>query len=373
MAKRSHLYRYHKERGKIVEFAGYEMPLWYSGILEEHMAVRNSAGLFDVSHMGRFWIIGKQATNFLDHVLPSDVARVKPQRAFYSTICNDSGGIVDDTVTSKFSEEKYLMVVNAANIEKDYNWLKGRMGGFEAELHDSSEESALIAIQGPTATEILQKVSRVNLQDVKRFGVVESVISGESCILSRTGYTGEDGFEIAVPNCPRDSPEKVEKIWDAILANETVIPCGLGARDLLRLEAGMCLYGQDLDDSTTPIEASISFVVGRDKKADYAGKEIIERQLKEGTQRKRVSFFMISDGIPRHGYEITFAGNKIGEVTSGSFSPILKKGIGMAYTHPEFSEIGSKFSVKLRNIDRPAEVVKTPFYDTDKFGYARKC
>jgi aminomethyltransferase len=377
MSKKSHLYRFHKEKGKLTEFGGYEMPLWYGGILEEHRAVRDCAGLFDVSHMGRFWVEGTGATGFLDEALPSDVSKVKPMRAFYSTICNDDGGIVDDVVTLKISDQKYLMVVNAANIDKDFSWLDSRIKvspSRSATLSNASEDSALIAVQGPKSQAILQRLTDIDLSAIKRFGVAKGRVSGEECLLSRTGYTGEDGFEIAILDTRVDNPLRAEKVWNSLIASgksDGLMPCGLGARDLLRLEAGMCLYGQDIDDSTTPVEGSLSFVVSTSKQAEYPGRARIERQLREGPERKRVAFQMVGDGIPRHGYEVTMAGAPIGHVTSGSFSPILKKGIGMAYVSPAFSELGKSFSVRLRNLERPAEVVKTPFYDASKYGYSR--
>ncbi|MGI0081558.1 MAG: glycine cleavage system aminomethyltransferase GcvT, partial [Nitrososphaerales archaeon] len=320
MGKKSHLYSYHKENGKLTEFGGFEMPLWYRSIIEEHNAVRNSAGLFDVSHMGRFVIQGEGATPFLNYVLPSDTARVKPARAFYSAICNEAGGIIDDTVTNKFSGTDYTMVVNASNRDKDISWLRNHSNSFSVEIKDDSDNSALLAFQGPLSLQLMQKIADIDLNSIRRFATASCNISGVKCIVSRTGYTGEDGFEITVLDTPLDEPKKAEIVWNKLLElgkDRGIFPCGLGARDSLRLEAGMCLYGNDIDDTTTPVEASLDGIVGIDKQADYVGKSQIVTQLKSGTLRKRVAFSMLTGGIPRHGHEMKLAGSKVGTVTSG--------------------------------------------------------
>lgn len=375
MAKKSHLYTFHKEQGRLTEFSGFDMPLWYRGIIEEHSAVRNAAGLFDVSHMGRFAIKGRDSTTFLNHVLPSDARKVKSERAFYSTILNDKGGIVDDTVTNKLGESDYLMVVNAGNREKDWNWLQDHVGAFSVEIKDLSDQIALIAFQGPLAVPLLQMlVEGIDLNGIKRFGLAYCNIMDKKCLVSRTGYTGEDGFEIAVLDTPLDDPSNALTIWNKLLEigrNKGVLPCGLGARDSLRLEAGMCLYGNDIDDTTTPIEADLSYVVSTDKDEKYEGRSIIESQIKIGTRRKRIAFSMQSGGIPRHGYELKFSGSTIGTVTSGTFSPTVKNGIGMGYVPPELSERGQVIIVQVRSNEHIASVVVTPFYDTKLYGYKR--
>lgn len=371
--KKSHLYEYHREHGKITEFAGFDMPLWYRGIIEEHNAVRNAAGLFDVSHMGRFSVRGKDATRFLDHLFPSDVSKVKLNRAFYSMLCKENAGILDDTVTNKLGESDYIVVVNSSNREKDMNWMRSKVGNFDVEIEDDSNNSALIAFQGPLAQQLLQKICEGDLSTIRRFGLARSKVSGEDCIVSRTGYTGEDGFEIDVLDCPLDNPEKATKIWNNILSlgkEFGVLPCGLGARDSLRLEAGMCLYGNDMDETTSPVEASLESVVSTSKSEPYFGRETIERQLKEGTKRKRVAFSMQS-GVPRHGYEIKTAGQKTGVVTSGTFSPTIKKGIGMGYVPPDLASIGTTLTIQIRNAEQSANVVSPPFYDTTLFGNKR--
>jgi aminomethyltransferase len=374
LARKSHLYPFHQQYGKLTEFSGFEMPLWYRGIIEEHNAVRNAAGLFDVSHMGRFLIKGSGSTSFLNFVLPSDAKKIRANRAFYSALCNENGGIVDDTVTNKLADDEYIMVVNAGNREKDWNWLQKHSERFPIELEDLSDNIALIAIQGPLASILLQKFSDIDLAALKRFALAYCNIDEIKCLVSRTGYTGEDGFEIAVLDSPVDEPSKAMKIWNDILESgktRGVLPCGLGARDSLRLEAGMCLYGNDIDDTTTPVEADLEFIISDEKNDRYLGKEVISAQKKNGVKRKRVPFAMESSGIPRHNHEIRFAGSKIGIVTSGTFSPTLKKGIGMGYVPPELSSKGQTFSILVRNSELPASVVSTPFYDQTLFGYKR--
>ncbi|MHB8567790.1 MAG: glycine cleavage system aminomethyltransferase GcvT [Nitrososphaerales archaeon] len=368
------MFEFHKDHGKITEFGGFDMPLWYRGIVEEHNAVRNAAGLFDVSHMGRFSINGPDATRFLDHVLPTKVNEVKEGRAFYSAILNENGGIVDDIVTNKYSASEYLMVVNAANRKKDLAWLSEHLERFSVEIEDVSESTALVAFQGPLAIGISQKLCDVELASLRRFSFAPCNFAGEKSLVSRTGYTGEDGVEITIFDCPINSPEKALKVWGKILtAGEStgVLPCGLGARDSLRLEAGMCLYGQDIDDTTSPLEAGLESIVSLDKADAFIGRESIEIQSKKGVSRKRASFSMLDTGIPRHGYDVTMAGKGIGLVSSGTFSPTIKKGIGMAYVPPVISATGSRFSINLRGSDKQAEVVTVPFYDTTKFGYKR--
>jgi len=351
------------------------MPLWYKGIIEEHNAVRSAAGLFDVSHMGRFLIEGKDATSFLNYCLPSDAGKLRDGRAFYSTICNSSGGIVDDIIADKFSQSKYMMVVNAANREKDFKWLDERSMNYSVTVNDQSDSTALIAFQGPLASSILQRISDVDLAEIKRFAFARCRIVEHDCLVSRTGYTGEDGFEIMVYDTPLSDPIKALAIWEKLLQlgqTHGVLPCGLGARDSLRLEAGMCLYGQDIDDTTTPIEAALESVVSASKTEDYIGREFIENQLRNGVTRKRVSFLLPDSGIPRHGYDLDFAGKKIGVVTSGSFSPTVKKGIGMGYVPPALSSSGAHFTVNVRNSEKKAEVITPPFYDTSMYGFKRK-
>ncbi len=350
------------------------MPLWYTSIVDEHNAVRNFAGLFDVSHMGRFAIEGKDATSFLNNVFPSDASKVKNNRAFYSVICNESGGIIDDTVTNKYSDVSYTIVVNAANREKDWKWLVDHMGSLAVELKDISDDTALIAFQGPLAVSLMQAICDLDLNSIRRFALASCKLDAVRCIVSRTGYTGEDGFEIMVMDTPIAAPDKAEKIWKKLLGlgkDRGVLPCGLGARDSLRLEAGMCLYGNDIDESTTPIESALESIVNIEKAEGYPGRAFIEEQLKKGTTRRRIAFSMLAGGIPRHGQEIKLASTKVGAVTSGTFSPTLKKGIGIGYVRPQLSHVGNTVSIQVREADMAACVVSTPFYDTTKYGYKR--
>lgn len=375
MGKHSHLFDFHAAHAKITEFGGFDMPLWYEGIIEEHNAVRNAAGIFDVSHMGRFKISGNEATQFLDRVLPSNVQNVKEGRAFYSALLNQDGGIIDDTVTNKISPSEYIMVVNAANRDKDLHWLLSKKSSFDCEVDDFSDNSALIAIQGPHATRISQKLSSIDLRTLKRYSFAFCDFDEESALVSRTGYTGEDGIEVAILETKINSPEKALKVWNDVLnsgQDEGLKPCGLGARDSLRLEAGMCLYGQDMDESTTPLEASLDSIVDLQKQTDFFGRATLEKQARDGTVRRRVPFVMTENGIPRHGYNVTLAGSKIGIVTSGTFSPTTRKGIGMAYVPNDLSKVGDHFSIDLRGQSKTAEVVNVPFYDTTRFGYKRK-
>ncbi|MDA4112374.1 MAG: glycine cleavage system aminomethyltransferase GcvT [Thaumarchaeota archaeon] len=374
MARRSHLYEYHKINGKITEFSGFDMPLWYKGIIDEHMAVRTAAGLFDVSHMGRIWIRGNEATKYLSYLLPTNPSSIKDNRAFYSTICNYQGGIIDDVITNRFSEDLYMMVVNAGNRDKDLRWLKEIATKFDLALEDFSDESALIALQGPLSIQILQEICDTDLSQIRRFAFRDCKVSGEGAVVSRTGYTGEDGFEITLFDTPVDRPQKALKIWEEILAigsKNGILPCGLGARDSLRLEAGMCLYGQDIDETTSPVEAALESVITVDGR-DFVGKEKIDAQLKSGTVSKRVAFSMIEPGIPRHGYNVMFAGQKIGQVTSGTFSPVLRNGIGMGYVPSQISGLGQRISILMRDAEKYSEITQTPFYDSKKFGYKRE-
>jgi len=350
------------------------MPLWYKGIIDEHMAVRTAAGLFDVSHMGRIWIKGKDSTKFLSYLLPTNPSSLKDYRAFYSAICNFEGGIVDDVITNRFSESLYMMVVNAGNREKDLEWLKEIGSRYDLSIEDFSDESALIAIQGPLSNLILQRICDVDLSTVKRFAFADCRISGEKSLVSRTGYTGEDGFEITVFETPLDRPQKAMKIWTNIIQSGSsfgILPCGLGARDSLRLEAGLCLHGQDIDETTTPVEAALENMITLDDR-DFVGKAKMIEQLRTGPTRKRFAFSMVESGIPRHGFNITLAGQKVGQVTSGTFSPLLKNGIGMGYVPTAISGLGQRISIQIRESEKYAEITRTPFYDTRKYGYKRE-
>jgi len=353
----------------MIEFAGYSLPLYYSSIIAEHLAVRESAGVFDVSHMGRLQIGGKDATTLLERLVPSDISGLKEGRAKYTLLCNERGGIIDDVVTLKITNEQYIVVTNAANREKDLSWMLRNSIGLNVKIDDNSDNTALISIQGPKAAEIIRKMICLNVEQLQRFSHTAAEVAGYKTIVSRTGYTGEDGFEIILPDCSVDSPNKALKVWNEIVKSGAQ-PCGLGARDTLRLEAGMCLYGQDIDDETTPIEAALAWLV-KSGKTGYIGYKRIAQQMQNGVSRVRVCF-VLSDGIARRGYNLIYQGKKVGVVTSGTYSPILKKGIGMGYVDVRYAEPETELDVDIRERLYRAVVKKPPLYDTAKYGWSRR-
>ena len=344
---------------KMHEFAGYNMPIEYSGIIDEHLTVCNGVGVFDVSHMGEFWVKGPHALDFLQKVTSNNVAALVPGKIQYTCFPNEDGGIVDDLLVYQYEPEKYLLVVNASNIEKDWNWcISHNTEG--AELENSSDNMAQLAVQGPKAIQALQKLTDINLADIPYYTFKVGEFAGEkNVIISNTGYTGAGGFELYF------YPDAAMKIWDAVFeagAEFGIKPIGLGARDTLRLEMGVCLYGNDLDDTTSPIEAGLGWITKFVDGKNFTNRSMLEKQKAEGTVRKLVGFEMIDRGIPRHGYELTTAeGDKIGVVTSGTMSPIRKIGIGMGYVKPEYSKIGTEICIDMRGRKLKAVVVKPPF------------
>ena len=344
---------------KMHEFAGYNMPIEYSGIIDEHLTVCNGVGVFDVSHMGEFCVKGPYALDFLQKVTSNNVAALVPGKIQYTCFPNEDGGIVDDLLVYQYEPEKYLLVVNASNIEKDWNWcISHNTEG--AELENSSDNMAQLAVQGPKAIQALQKLTDINLADIPYYTFKVGEFAGEkNVIISNTGYTGAGGFELYF------YPDAAMKIWDAIFeagAEFGIKPIGLGARDTLRLEMGFCLYGNDLDDTTSPIEAGLGWITKFVDGKNFTNRSMLEKQKAEGTVRKLVGFEMIDRGIPRHGYELTTAeGDKIGVVTSGTMSPIRKIGIGMGYVKPEYSKIGTEICIDMRGRKLKAVVVKPPF------------
>ena len=341
------------------EFAGYYMPIEYSGIMDEHLTVVNAVGVFDISHMGEFWVKGPKALEFLQRVTSNDASRLQPGKAQYSCLVNEQGGIVDDLIVYQYEPEKYLLVVNAANIEKDWNWcLKYNI--MEADLENASDWMALLAVQGPKALEVLQKLTPVDLSAIPYYSFTTGTIVGvDNVIISNTGYTGAGGFELYF------YPEQGRKIWDALFeagASSGIKPIGLGARDTLRLEMGYCLYGNDLDDTTTPLQAGLGWITKFTDNKPFVGREVLEKEKAEGVSRKLSCFEMVDKGIPRHGYDIVNgAGEVIGNVTSGTISPVLKTGIGMGYVKPEFAKTDTEIYVRIRNKELKARVVKPPF------------
>jgi aminomethyltransferase len=372
--KKTHLYEFHRKNAKLTLFAGFEMPLWFEGIIPEHLAVRNAVGIFDITHMGRTLITGPDAEAFLNYVTTNNVSVLTPLSAHYSLMCNERGGIKDDFVLSRLEEEKFLIVYNAANREKDFQWLRTNARSFQVKIEDVSDQIAMFAVQGPKAQETLQKISSEDLSLIERFKCGWVEIAENRVFMSRTGYTGEDGFEIFVWDAPLSNPGKAVKVWNAILEAGKefgIKPCGLGARDTLRLEAGMCLYGNDIDENTTPLEARLSFVV-KFNKGDFIGREALLKQKEEGVKRRRVGVLMLEKGIPRVGFGIYKENKKIGYITSGTFSPLLKRGIGMAYVQTEHSKEETEVTIEIRQRKTKAKIVRFPFYDIEKYGYRRK-
>ena len=374
--RRTHLYEYHKQNAKMVEFAGFDMPLWYTGIIPEHMAVRTGVGIFDITHMGRAMITGAKSEAFLNYVVTNDVSVLVPLSAQYSVMCNENGGIIDDFIVSRLEPEKFLMVYNAANREKDFGWLFHNAKTFGVKVEDISDNVAMFAVQGPNAQQALQKVADADLSKVERFKCGFTRLAGAEGFVSRTGYTGEDGFEVFVWDSPVGKPDKAVMVWNAILnagKEFGIEPVGLGARDTLRLEAGMCLYGNDIDEETTPLEASLGFVV-KLKKASFIGKAVLERQKAEGVKRKRVGLKMIDRGpSPRPKVEVSKEGaQRIGVVTSGTFSPLLKMGVAQAYVGVEYAVEGTTVVIHVREKALRAQVSKFPLYDATRYGYARQ-
>ena len=344
---------------KMHEFAGYNMTIEYSGIIDEHLTVCRAVGVFDVSHMGEFWVKGPNALPFLQKVTSNDVSALVPGKVQYSCFPNETGGIVDDLLVYQYEPEKYLLVVNAANMEKDWNWCVSH-NTEGAELENASDRMAQLAVQGPLAIQTLQKLTPIDLSAIPYYHFTHGEFAGEpDVIISNTGYTGAGGFELYF------YPEAAQKIWDAVFeagAEFGIKPAGLGARDTLRLEMGFCLYGNDLDDTTSPIEAGLGWITKFVEGKNFINRPQLEKQKKEGVTRKLVGFEMIDRGIPRHGYQLyTTEGELIGSVTSGTMSPMRKIGIGMGYVKPEYAKPGTEICVDMRGRKLKAQVVKPPF------------
>ncbi|MDR0938108.1 MAG: glycine cleavage system aminomethyltransferase GcvT [Mediterranea sp.] len=344
---------------KMHEFAGYNMPIEYTGIIDEHLAVCHDVGVFDVSHMGEFWVKGPGALPFLQKITSNNVAALTIGKAQYTCFPNDRGGIVDDLLVYRYEAEKYMLVVNAANIEKDWDWCVAHaIEG--AELENASDRMAQLAVQGPKAIHALQKLTDIDLSTIPYYAFEVGTLAGQpDVIISNTGYTGAGGFELYF------YPQVADAIWDAVFeagAEFGIKPVGLGARDTLRLEMGFCLYGNDLDDTTSPIEAGLGWITKFVDGKDFTSRALLEKQKAEGVSRKLVGFEMVDRGIPRQGYNLHSAeGEEMGVVTSGTMSPIRKIGIGMGYVKPEQSKPGTEILVDLRGRKLRATVVKPPF------------
>jgi aminomethyltransferase len=358
--KRTPLFELYAEYGgKTIDFGGWDLPVQFSSIKEEHEAVRERVGLFDVSHMGEFTVKGALAEQYLQRLVTNDVSKLKAGSAQYAAMCYVDGGTVDDLIIYKKSENEYLIVVNASNIEKDFTWMESHL--LEGvELTNVSEEIAQLAIQGPLAEKVLQKLTTTNLSEITFFKFQDCIdLQGAKALVSRTGYTGEDGFEIYCEQA--DAPMLWRKIIEAG-SSEGILPCGLGARDTLRFEARLPLYGQELTKDITPIEAGIGFAVKVDKDSDFFGKETLKLQKEKGVKRKIVGLEMIDKGIPRTGYEVYVGDTQIGVITSGTQSPTLKKNVGLALLDIEYAPLNTMVEVQVRKKRLKAQVVKSPFY-----------
>jgi aminomethyltransferase len=348
----------HRELGaKMVPFGGWEMPVQYEGILAEHKAVREAAGLFDVSHMGRFEISGEEAVSFLNHVTINDVSALENYQSHYNAACYDHGGLVDDFLIYK-CPDKLLMVPNAGNREKDMAWFRKHLSSFDAKISDLSEETALLALQGPKALEILSRLTDVPLGDLGYQRFTELRVDGITCRVFRTGYTGEDGFELWIPT------NAAEQIWRALLQVGKVSglqPIGLGARDTLRLEAGLCLYGHEIDETINPLEARLGWITKLEKPS-FIGREALVAQKSAGLTRRLAGLRLLTRGIPRQGYRILKDGEPVGEIVSGTMSPTLGFGIGTGFVPMALSKPGTQLEVEIRGKGLPAKVTKLPFY-----------
>jgi len=354
--KRTALYDEHKKMGgKLIDFFGWELPVQYEGIIEEHESVRNNAGIFDVSHMGEVVVIGKESLAFVNYLVTNDVSKLSDGQVLYTMMCNEKGGVVDDLLVYKMNDQTFFLVINAGNIEKDLAWMNENSKQFDVHITDESDQYAQIAIQGPNAQNILQKIVDFNLDDLPFFCFKNNcVIEGGHCLISRTGYTGEDGFELYLGN------KAVVKVWNKLLEVGQEVglkPAGLGARDTLRFEAQLPLYGNEIDEDISPLEAGLKMFVKLDKK-NFIGKEALVNQK----STRKIVGFEIKKGIPRHGYDVIKNDSIIGKVTTGYFSPTLKKNIGLALINSEYGEIGETFDIQIRNKKVPAQIISKRFY-----------
>jgi len=343
---------------KIVPFAGYEMPVQYpAGITAEHQAVRGAAGLFDVSHMGEFIVRGERALDFVQHVTTNDASKIEVGQAQYSTLCNENGFLLDDLLVYRFPDH-YMLVVNGSNRDKDWAWVSRFAGDFGVELEDRTDDIALLALQGPRAQAILARLTDHDLDSIRYYRFAEGTVDGMPVIISRTGYTGEDGFELYV------GADDAAALWRRLLEvgkDDGLLPTGLGCRDSLRLEMGYALYGNDLDEARTPLEAGLAWVTKLDK-GDFVGRDALRRQKEEGVKVRLAGFKLRERGFPRHGYPVEFNGERSGEVTSGTMSPTLGYGVGLAYVPVAAAKPGSEIGVVIRDRAVPAEVVRPPFH-----------
>lgn len=344
---------------RMTSFAGWEMPVQFSGLTPEHEAIRHRVGMFDISHMGKFTLRGESAIDRLQQLVPSDLSRLQPGQAQYTVLLNPQAGIIDDIIVYQQDADNVVVIVNAATKDKDKDWLLAHLDLNLVEFEDLSVRQALLAIQGPETPRHLQPLVDIDLSQLTNFGHASAIIFKNPAFIARTGYTGEDGFEVMVP------AEIAAQLWDALLANG-VLPCGLGARDTLRLEAAMCLYGQDINDTTTPLEAGLGWLVHLDTKGDFIGRDILVQQQQQGVSRKLVGLKMQGRYIARHDYPVIANGKQVGIVTSGTMSPTLGQAIALAYLPTEFAKLGQTVEVEIRGKLHPANVVKKPFYRSER-------
>ena len=351
-----------EQKARMTNFSGWEMPVQFSGLKREHEAVRTQVGMFDISHMGKFSLQGKGLISSLQGLVPSDLERLTPGQAQYTVLLNPQGGIIDDVIVYYQGEDqggqRAMMIVNAATKEKDKTWIVSHLDSTPITLADLSAKKVLLAIQGPKAVEKLQPLVEADLGQVGFFGHLETQILGNPAFIARTGYTGEDGFEVMV------DPTVGQDLWRSLL-QDGVVPCGLGARDTLRLEAAMCLYGQEIDDTTTPLEAGLKWLVHLKGKGEFIGREVLEKQATEGVKRRLVGLQMEGRHIARHGYPVVLGDETVGEVTSGTLAPTVGKAIALAYVPKALSKVGTTVNVEIRGQLHPAKVVKKPFYRSE--------
>ena len=367
MPKTTQLYSYHAAHAKLTEFAGYEMPLWYTTTTQEHLDVRNGSGIFDVSHMARYEVRGEKSTAFLEGLVPTSVQSQPLGKAFYTLFLNDRGGIVDDLIIERLGADRYMVVVNAANAQTDMRHMMDRSPpGLEFE--DRTETTAMIAVQGPRAQASLQPITDLDLAQLKRFRCAEAKVAGVDALVSRSGYTGEDGFEVVVYNTSNEDPAGALKVWEKLVA--TSPPCGLGARDSLRLEAGLPLHGSDIDEGTDPYQADLAWVITAGK-AGFVGSGALAVYKDSGPETIRRGL-VVESGIPRHGFDFVDSSGPLGKVTSGTFSPLLRKGIALCKIRSDRSGYGAEVGVLIRDARQGGKIAKPPFYDERLYGWKRQ-
>ena len=352
--------------GKMVDFGGWDMPVQYpAGVIEEHLRTRTAAGLFDVSHMGEIWVEGRDAIDFVNRLTTNDVAKLIDGQAHYSALTNQDGGVVDDLLVYRFGPERLLLVVNAGTTDKDWDWITSHKGEDDIVLANASADYCQIAVQGPKATALLQSLTETPLNEIKYYHFTTGKVDGVEAIISRTGYTGEDGFEVYAP------PEYAEQLWNKFLeagnfgSEGGILPCGLAARNTLRLEAGMSLYGHELSDEISPLEANLGWIT-KLQKGDFTGRGPIARQKEEGIKRRLAGFEMTDRGIARDGFAVFIDDKEVGYVTSGSPAPFLQKNIGFAFVPVEFANVGQEIRIDVRGKKLAAKIVPTPFYKRQK-------